>query len=92
MRGEDNLPNLDVSIRKACKWWYRGHQSNMTVNKYKDWYTTKVGNKIHELKKHIGTGSSKDARYTIRIAFDWDTIQERVVIGFIGQHQQTDAT
>ena len=90
--GESNLSSLDVSIREACKWWYRGHQSDMTMNKYEEWYTTKVENKIHWLKKHIGTGSSKDARYTIRIAFDWDKSKERVVIGFIGQHQQTDAT
>ncbi len=92
--GESNLSSLDldVSIREACKWWYRGHQSDMTMNKYEEWYTTKVENKIHWLKKHIGTGSSKDARYTIRVAFDWDKSKERVVIGFIGQHQQTDAT
>ena len=90
--GEISLTNPDVSIRKTCKWWYKGHQSDITMNKYEDWYTTRVGNKIHWLKKHIGTGSSKDARYTIRVAFDWDKSKERVVIGFIGQHQQTDAT
>ena len=90
--GEISLTNPDVSIRKACKWWYRGHQSDITMNKYEDWYTTKVGHKTHWLKKHIGTGSSKDARYTIRIAFEWDKSEERIVIGYIGQHQQTDAT
>ena len=90
--GEISLTNPDVSIRKACKWWYKGHQSDITMNKYEDWYTTKVGNKIYWLHKHIGTGSNKDARYTIRVAFDWDKSEERVVIGFIGQHQQTDAT
>ncbi len=90
--GERSLTNPDVSIRKACKWWYKGHQSDITMNKYEDWYTTKVGNKIYWLHKHIGTGSNKDARYTIRVAFDWDKSKERVVIGFIGQHQQTDAT
>ncbi len=90
--GENSLKNPDLSIRKACKWWYKGHQSDITMNKYEDWYTTRIGNKIHWLKKHIGTGSSKDARYTIRVAFDWDKSKERVVVGFIGQHQQTDAT
>ena len=89
---ERSLKNPDLSIREACKWWYKGHQSDITMNKYEDWYTTKVGNKIYWLHKHIGTGSNKDARYTIRIAFDWDKSKERVVIGFIGQHQQTDAT
>ncbi len=91
-QGEISLKNPDLSIRKACKWWYKGHQSDITMNKYEDWYTTKVGNKTHWLKKHIGTGSNRNARYTIRIAFDWDKSKARVVIGFIGQHQQTDAT
>ena len=91
-QGERSLTNPDVSIRKACKWWYKGHQSDITMNKYEDWYTTRVGNKIYWLKKHIGTGSNRNARYTIRIAFDWDKSKARIVIGFIGQHQQTDAT
>ncbi len=90
--GKISLTNPDVSIREACKWRYKRRQSDITMKKYKSWYTTKVGNKIHWLKEHIGTGISKDARYTIRIAFDWDKSKERVVIGFIGQHQQTDAT
>ncbi len=90
--GERDLSNIDQSIREACKWWYRGHQSNMTMNKYKDWYTTKVNDQIFWLHTHIGTGSNKNARYTIRIGFDWDKNTSRVVIGFIGQHQQTDAT
>ncbi len=90
--GKNSLTSPDVSIRKACKWWYKGHQSDITMNKYEDWYTTKIGHKTHWLKKHIGTGSSKDARYTIRVAFDWDKSKERIVIGYIGQHQQTDAT
>ncbi|MXX12694.1 MAG: hypothetical protein F4Z86_04485 [Gemmatimonadetes bacterium] len=90
--GKISLTNPDVSIREACKWRYKRRQSDITMKKYKSWYTTKVGNKIHWLKEHIGTGISKDARYTIRIAFEWDKSKERVVIGFIGQHQQTDAT
>ena len=90
--GKINLSSFDVSIREACKWWYKRQQSDITMNKYEDWYTTRVGHKTHWLKKHIGTGSSKDARYTIRIAFEWDKSEERIVIGYIGQHQQTDAT
>ena len=90
--GKNSLTNPDVSIREACKWWYKRRQSDITMKKYKSWYTTKVENKVHWLKEHIGTGISKDARYTIRIAFEWDKSKERVVIGYIGQHQQTDAT
>ena len=91
-KGERELPNIDQSVREACRWWYRGHQSNMTMNKYKDWYTTKVNGQICWLHTHIGTGRNKNARFTIRIGFDWDKDSDRVVVGFIGQHQQTDAT
>lgn len=90
--GEIKLTNLDVSVRKACKWWYKRRQSKRTMKKYEEWYTTKVDNRVYWLERHIGTGSNKDARYTIRVAFDWDESKKRVVIGFIGQHQQTDAT
>lgn len=91
-RGERELPHIDQSVREACKWWYRGHQSNMTMNKYKDWYTTKVNGQVCWLHTHIGTGRNKNARFTIRIGFDWDKHSDRVIVGFIGQHQQTDAT
>ena len=91
-KGERELPNIDQSVREACKWWYRGHQSNMTMNKYKDWYTTKVNGQVCWLHTHIGTGRNKNARFTIRIGFDWDKNSDRVIVGFIGQHQQTDAT
>ena len=36
--------------------------------------------------------SSGEAEAQQPIAFEWDKSKERVVIGFIGQHQQTDAT
>ena len=57
-----------------------------------EWYTTKTNNKTYWLLEHIGTGASKDARHTIRIAFDWDKDEKLVVVGYIGQHQRTDAT
>ena len=90
--GEVNVPDFDKSIRKACGWHYAGNQSKLTMTKYKHWYTTHFNGKTYWLKKHIGTGSNKDARYTIRIAFDWDKDHQVVVIGYIGQHQQTSAT
>ena len=62
------------------------------MRKYKPWYTTTLNRKTYWLKKHIGTGSNKDARYTIRIGFEWDKEKKVIVIGYIGQHPRTDAT
>lgn len=90
--GELSVPDLGVSILKACGWRYTGKQSSITMKQYKPWYTTHLEGKEYWLKKHVGTGSNKDARYTIRIAFDWDEDREVVLIGYIGQHQQTSAT
>ena len=90
--GEVRVPDFDKSIKKVCGWRYMGGQRKQTMNRYKPWYTTSVEGKTYWLKRHVGTGSNKDSRYTIRIAFDWDKVRKIVVIGYIGQHQQTDAT
>ena len=85
-------PDFDLSIREACGWWYKSDQHETTRNKYRDWYTTRVNGDRRWLLEHIGTGASKDARHTIRIAFDWDKDEKMVVVGYIGQHQRTDST
>ncbi len=45
-----------------------------------------------KLGEHIGTGTSKDARHTIRAGFAWDKDDKRVMVGFIGQHQRNRNT
>ena len=90
--GQASEIDLDYSLREACGWWYKPNQSDTAMNKYRDYYTTKVNGKTYLLDKHIGKGSSKDPRYTIRIGFAWDKERQVVVIGYIGQHQKTDAT
>ena len=90
--GESSVPDFDLSIREACGWQYKSGQYDTTMNKYRDWYTTKANGKTYRLAEHIAKGTSKDARHTIRIAFDWDKDEKLVVVGFIGQHQQTGAT
>ena len=90
--GEASEVDLDYSLREACGWWYKPNQSDTAMNKYRDYYTTKVNGQTYVLDKHIGKGSSKDPRYTIRVAFAWDKERQIVVIGYVGQHQKTDAT
>lgn len=90
--GGSSVPDFDLSIREMCGWWYKSDQHETTRNKYRDWYTTRVNGDRRWMLEHIGTGASKDARHTIRIAFDWDREERVVVVGYIGQHQRTDAT
>ena len=86
-------PDLDHAIREAIDGWsYSGGQSDITMTRYAAWYQCVWDGRKHWLGEHLGTGSSKDPRYTIRIAFAWDEDQKKVVVGFIGQHQKTSAT
>ena len=90
--GRLRITDFDQSIREACGWWYKGDQGETTLSRYEKSYTTRVDGKRHWLAEHIGKGTSFDARYTIRIAFDWDRERRQVIVGYIGRHQQTDAS
>ncbi len=88
--GEITVTDFDLSVRKACGWWYKSSQGQSTLTTYRNSYTTKHQGKTYWLEEHIGKGTNRDSRYTIRIAFDWDRDLKVVVVGYIGRHQQTD--
>ena len=88
--GEITVTDFDLSVRKACGWWYKSSQGQSTLTTYRNSYTTKHQGKTYWLEEHIGKGTNRDSRYTIRIAFDWDRELKVVVVGYIGRHQQTD--
>ena len=90
--GESGVSDFNSSIRQVCGWWYKSHQNESTVSKYREWYSATVDGRTYLLHEHIGTGVSRDSRYTIRIGFDWDKLRNRVVVGYVGQHPKTDAT
>jgi hypothetical protein len=90
--GEISCTDFDHSCREATGFWYRAHQSSSTMGKYKDDYFIQWGGSQRALECHLGKGRSKDPRRTLRIAFFFDESTNRVVVGFIGQHQTTDAT
>ena len=90
--GRLRVTDFDQSIKEACGWWYKGDQGETTLSRYEKSYTTRVDGKRHWLAEHIGKGTSFDARYTIRIAFVWDRDRRQVIVGYVGRHQQTDAS
>ena len=82
-------PDFTLAIRKACPgWFYKPNQTKTTMGMFADWYRTTVNGKTFELSNHIGKGNSFDLKSTIRIAFAWDSQQERVVVGYVGPHQK----
>lgn len=90
--GAAPIDDFDLSLREACGWTYDGSQSQITMSKYAEWYETSFDGRNIQLGNHMGTGSSKDPRRTIRVAFAWDGTAKKVVVGYIGQHQRTDKT
>lgn len=90
--GKTKCSDFDLALRERCGWSYEPHQSEVTMTKYRDWYRTRYAGRDLWLPEHAGTGSSKDPRSTFRIGFAWDKPTRKVVIGFLGQHQESDRT
>ena len=89
--GKNGSSDFDLSLRQTCGWRYTPDQSNTTVGQYRDYYETRVGHRRLALREHIGTGNGYH-RGTIRIAFAWDADEQKVVVGYVGRHQRTDAS
>lgn len=90
--GKESCPDFDKSCRGASGFRYEAHQGDTTIGKYPDDYIIRWKEEKRKLERHVGTGSGKDSRHTLRIAFFFDDEEEVAVIGYIGQHQRTDAT
>lgn len=91
-RGKASCTDFDQSCRESSGFWYRSHQSKVTMGKHEEDYFVQWKGKKVPLHEHIGTGSNKSSKSTMRIAFFFDDESDLVVVGFLGQHQQTDAT
>ena len=79
----------DDRIGEACSGWTcKTSQREESIAKYREWYETLTDGKTWYLGAHIGKGTSRDPRHTIRIGFARDEEGNRVVVGFIGLHQR----
>ena len=86
--GKARVIDLNESIRNTCSGWeYKANQTDITLNMYREWYTTTMDGNTYELRKHIGKGTGRDSNI-IRVAFDWDEDLQRVIVGYIGPHQR----
>jgi len=78
----------DHRMAEACSGWtYKTSQREESIAKYREWYETLADGKPWYLGAHIGKGTSRDPRHTIRIGFARDEEGNRVIVGFIGLHQ-----
>jgi hypothetical protein len=90
--GVRQVQDLDHSCREEVGLWYKPSQSDLTMKRFADDYKLVRAGQTRWLKEHIGKGSGTDPRRSIRVAFYFDEVENKVVIGFIGQHQQTAAS
>lgn len=93
--GNEQSTDLRHSIRESVEGWtFEPHQNKGTMKhpKLKEWYHTTHGGKSFSLPSHLRCGSTKDARHCIRIAFNWDTDSQKVILGYLGQHQENSAS
>jgi hypothetical protein len=87
-----SCPDLVESCRRASGFRYTAHQSEVTMGQYASDYEVTWGGKVVQLREHVGFGTSRDPRHTIRVAFFFNDKTKRVVVGYVGLHQQTRAT
>ena len=86
---DSDLRKRAAPIGEACSGWtYKASQREESIAKYREWYETLVNGKTWYLGTHIGKGTSRDPRHTIRIGFVRDQENNRVIVGFIGLHQR----
>lgn len=85
--GELDFNGLNDSLYRACRWKYSNNQHDRSFFQNEGRYRMLVNGKAYYLNETIGRGAGQDPVNTIRIAFYWDRHRERVVIGYIGQHE-----
>ena len=87
--GRCPIANIDESLQRETGFRYEPHQSDKTMKQFSNEYQTDWQGKKVWLEGHIKKGSSREARFAIRVGFHYDEELEVVVVGYIGQHQTT---
>jgi hypothetical protein len=88
--GKRPCPDLDADLySKLPGWHYAGHQKETTMKGLSAWYQCLWQGRKLWIKEHLKGGATRSRRpeESIRIAFAWEPDAEKVVIGFLGQHQ-----
>lgn len=85
--GVEKCTDFDTSCREVCGFRYSAHQSSVTMGMFASDYEISWQGKNVKLEEHIGYGSSTEPRFTIRMAFFFDSNLGKVIVGYVGQHQ-----
>ena len=81
--------DLDQHLsNKISGWHYMGHQKETTMKASEDWYRCSWKGEKFWIPEHLKAGSAREAENCIRIAFAWHAKSKKVMVGFVGQHQE----
>jgi hypothetical protein len=86
-----NYKDLQLELKNLCSFDYKTGQSRTTIGRNRADYETTYDERRFEITEHIGWGK-KASNKPIRVAFAWDDVTDRLVIGYVGPHQKTDAS
>ena len=81
--------DLNLEVQGSMPGWsFTPRQTGAATGPYKEWYQCQHNGTTYPVHEHLKFGSRRCAEDTIRIAFTFCSEMEKVVIGFIGQHQK----
>ena len=66
--------------------------STSFAGEYGDAYFVQYGGRRRFLDQHVGRGTSRDPRFSVRIYFFWDDEARRVVVGWLPSHLPNSLT
>lgn len=87
--GRVPCPSLAERCFAACGMNYQPHQSATTMGRYSASYEATYKGQRYALTEHLGRGTNRDPRYSVRIAFRYHREDDVILLGFLGQHQRT---
>ena len=81
--------DLNLEVQSSMPGWsFTPRQTGAATGPYKEWYQCQHNRTTYSIHEHLKFGNRRCAEDTIRIAFTFCPEMEKVVIGFIGQHQK----
>ena len=92
MAGRADCPDLVTACKTETGLNYSPNQSPSTMGEFPEYYRTRYDGEDVPLTRHLGRGNNKDPRLSFRLAFYYDKDRDKVVLGYLGQHQRTRAT
>jgi len=87
--GRRSEPDLNRSIRHQIPGWeYSHHQSEITMGQHREWYRCSYEGREYVIAEHLKKGTSFRPEEAIRIAFTFCGENQKVIVGYIGNHQR----